>query len=521
MNVLTEIMVQAQRTPDAAAVVQLAEAPAITESVALTYQQLVTQAQNLAWKIEGETLPSSSVGIVMGNSPQWVLADLALMISKRVEVPVPLAFSADQAAHLLQGCALVLIDEMGARKLQEWRTNGLELSATVRSVALETQAAAHPMPDPVACESGADSVIKVIHTSGTTSKPKGVKIRRDGLSALVQALWQRARRDDYQRYLVLVPLSLLIEQVTALYMPLTSGGAVVLPPASLPPLGSPGVIADERLALICSARPTAMTLTPALVEAIAHRAETLGLSEHQRIEQLFGTPRLPLLAAGGAPVEREVLFRLQQLGIDIFQGYGLSENSSVATWNFRGANRLGSVGQALPHVELRLAEDGELCLRSSSLFAGYSNEDPSSCVIDAEGWLHTGDLASIDPDGFVSIIGRKKTMIITANGRNVSPEWLESAYRQVPGVEQVIVFGDRQVFLGGLFIINAHARPAEVRAAIARFAREHLNEIEQIPHPVLIAHSEEVMGRLFTVTGRPRRTELSAFLKDSTVRICA
>ncbi|MFB3302208.1 AMP-binding protein [Pseudomonas sp. AMR01] len=520
MNVLTQILAQAQRTPDAAAVIQLGHDSASIETVALTYQQWVAQAQHLARALAQTTPADSQVGIVMGNSAEWVLADLALMLSDRVEVPVPLAFSVDQALHLLQGCSLVLVDEMGARKLQAWCSDGLALSAQVRQVSLAPVPLSPELPTAAACPS-ADGVIKVIHTSGTTSTPKGVKIRRDGLGALVQALWQRALRDDYQRYLVLVPFSLLIEQVTALYMPLTSGGAVVLPPVSLAPLGSPGAIAEDRLALIRQARPTAMTLTPALVEAIAVRAETSGPSTPERIEQIFGTSRLPLLAAGGGPVELEVLVRLRQLGVEVFQGYGLSENSSVATWNYRGANRLGSVGQALPHVALRLAEDGELLLRSSSLFAGYTNEDPSSCAINADGWLHTGDLATIDRDGFVSIIGRKKTMIITANGRNVSPEWLEATYRQIPDVEQVIVFGDRQAFMGGVFIINAQANPAEVREAIRRFARTHLSEIEQIQHPVLVVHSEAVMSRLFTVTGRPRRDQLPSFLLDSTLRICA
>lgn len=520
MNVLTEILAQARRTPHAAAVVQLDRDSTKPEAVAFTYQQLVAQARQLADVVARATPGSSRVGIVMGNSAEWVLADVALMIGERVEVPVPLAFSVDQARHLLQGCALVLTDEQGAHALQAWCHAGLALAADVRRVSARPGPVSPSTPSSTA-GLAQDGVIKIIHTSGTTSQPKGVQIRRDGLGALVEALWQRAQPEDYQRYLVLVPFSLLIEQVTGLYMPLTSGGVVLLPPVSLAPLGSPGALAEDRLALIRQARPTAMTLTPALVEAIAQRAGTCGPSIAERIEQLFGTPRLPLLAAGGGPVELDVLVRLQHLGIEVFQGYGLSENSSVATWNHRAANRLDTVGQALPHVALRLADDGELLVRSSSLFAGYTNEDPSSCAIDSDGWLHTGDLATIDPQGFVSIIGRKKTMIITANGRNVSPEWLEATYRQLPNVEQVIVFGDREAFMGGVFIIDAQADPAEVRERIRAFARSHLNEIEHIQHPVLVVHSEEVMGRLFTVTGRPRRDQLSLFLQDSTARICA
>jgi long-subunit acyl-CoA synthetase (AMP-forming) len=296
-------------------------------------------------------------------------------------------------------------------------------------------------------------------------------------------------------------------------MPLTSGGALLLPPADMPPLGSPGVVAADRLELIRAARASALTLTPALVEAMAARTRELEAGADP-MQKLFGRPNAPLLAAGGAPVSKAALIALEGCGIPVYQGYGLSENSSVATWNRRGANRIGTAGQPLPHVQVRIADDGELCLRSSSLFAGYSNDDPSSCVVDDGGWLHTGDLARLDSDGFVTITGRKKTLIITANGRNISPEWLESAYRSVPGVLHVIVHGDRQQFLGGIFVVADLSHEQQTRQAIAAYARAHLSEIEQIPAPVLVEHTAQVMEQLFTVTGRPRRDAVATFLSS-------
>ncbi|MBU2719249.1 long-chain fatty acid--CoA ligase, partial [Acidithiobacillus ferridurans] len=228
-----------------------------------------------------------------------------------------------------------------------------------------------PLPMPRAAE--ADGICKVIHTSGTTCRPKGVRIRRHGLDALLDALWACADEHDYRRYLSLVPFSLLIEQVTALYMPFASGGAVLLPPASLPPVGSPGVRAGDRLELIEHARPTALTLTPAMVEAIAEKGRevaTAPVTDTVRsavVHHVFDQDRAPFLAAGGAPLDPAVLYKLADWGIPVYQGYGLSENSSVATWNRRGANRIGTVGQPLPHVEVKLSADGELCLRSTSL----------------------------------------------------------------------------------------------------------------------------------------------------------
>lgn len=513
MNILNEFISQAQHHPHATAIIQLRHKSdgQFEEEVCCTYRVLLDEARQLAAGLRAKADARMQVGIVMGNTPEWVLADIALMLADLIEVPVPLAFSGEQAAFLLQNCHIVLTDAIGAQRLTEWQANGLKLQSTIVPLKMgETPHSATPVSLHPA-EHTQDGVIKIIHTSGTTSQPKGVMIRRHGLDALVGSLWQCALPDDYQRYLNLVPLSLLIEQVTALYMPLTSGGAIVMPPADMPPLGNPGVIAAQRLTIIRAARPSAMTLTPALVEALAECAVSYG-ERPGLLPALFGRETAPLLAAGGAPVTKEVLQVLNAHNIPVYQGYGLSENSSVATWNVRGANRIGTVGKPLSHVDVKIADDGELCLRSSSLFAGYSSEDPSSCVIDDEGWLHTGDLATQDADGFISIIGRKKTLIITANGRNISPEWLESAYRRVPGVHQVIVYGDRQEFLGGLFVVEDLRQAPAIRQAIAAYAREHLNEIEFIPAPLLVPHSAEIMERLFTVTGRPRRNAVNAFL---------
>ncbi|WP_241613265.1 AMP-binding protein [Rosenbergiella epipactidis] len=513
MNILNEFISQAQKNPHAAAIIQLKQINdgQFDEFVCSTYQSLLNEASLLAGSLQSKVEVQTQVGIVMGNSPEWILADIALMLSDMIEVPVPLAFSGEQAAFLLQNCDVVLTDTMGALRLNEWKANGLKLTSEIVSLNIGEIQYDTTSFDLNPLDYKQDGVIKVIHTSGTTSQPKGVMIRRHGLDALIDSLWQCALPEDYLRYLNLVPLSLLIEQVTAVYMPLTSGGAVVMPPIDMPPLGTPGVVAAQRLKVIRAARPSAMTLTPALVEALAEFATSYS-EKTDLLTALFGRETVPLLAAGGAPVTEEVLQVLNTYDIPVYQGYGLSENSSVATWNVRSANRIGTVGKPLSHVEVKITDDGELCLRSSSLFAGYSNEDPSSCAIDDDGWLHTGDLATQDVDGFISIIGRKKTLIITANGRNVSPEWLESAYRTISGVNEVIVYGDRQEFLSGIFVVEDIHQASAIRQAISAYARENLNEIEAIPSPLLIPHSAEIMDRLFTVTGRPRRKAINDFL---------
>lgn len=521
MTLLAEFFALSESTPNAPAVISLDfNNDSINESIALTYGELATQARKLATHLRREYQPGASIGIVMGNSLEWVISDLALFIAGLIEVPVPLAFSAEQASHLLHNCQAALTDTEGEMALADWRKTSRQTLPIGRAISITTAKDEHPLPLALDEFARTDVVCKIIHTSGSTNKPKGVRIRRHGLDALIKALWARANREDYLRYLTLVPFSLLIEQVTALYMPFTAGGAVILPPASLPPLGSVGVTAAQRLELIKQATPSALTLTPALTEAIYAEAQIIA-SEHgenctgEISRRVFGADRIPFMAVGGAPVDAEMLRRLDSWGIPIFQGYGLSENSSVVTWNYRSCNRIGTVGRPLPHVEVKLAPDGELCVRSTSLFAGYSSEDPSSCEIDAEGWLHTGDIATIDADGYVAIVGRHKTLIITSNGRNISPEWLESQYRTIPGIEQAIIYGDKQQFIRGIFLIKKGEDFEEMKLSIQSFSESNLSEIERIVDPQLMTDSDHLRSIFLTVTGRPNRGAVQRFINSN------
>ncbi|MGC9272108.1 AMP-binding protein [Acidiphilium sp.] len=520
MKLLARIVQHVESNPDTPAVIGLDET-GCREMTILTYGDMLNAALHLASRLRLHFEAGTHVGLAMGNSAEWIVADLALLLGDLIEVPVPMAFSAEQAAHLLQHCAIVLTDQPGSAQLATWCAHSDQPLPVEVTFNLGEHDALHAKPLPALAEADADGICKVIHTSGTTSRPKGVRIRRHGLDALLDALWTCADEHDYRRYLSLVPFSLLIEQVTGLYMPFSSGGAVLLPPVSMPPIGSPDVRASDRLDLIKHARPSALTLTPAMVEAIAEKGGEVAavpVTDSVRstvVRHVFGQERSPFLAAGGAPLDPAILHTLADWGIPVYQGYGLSEKSSVATWNRRGANRIGTVGQPLPHVEIKLSEDGELCLRSTSLFAGYSGADPSSCSLDEDGWLHTGDLGAIDADGYVSITGRRKTLIITSNGRNISPEWLESRYRSVSGVAEVVVFGDRYQFLSGIFLCRADMNPHEIGQAIRVFAEMHLSEIERVVDPILVPDSPEARKRLFTVTGRPRRDAVEEFVSSS------
>jgi long-subunit acyl-CoA synthetase (AMP-forming) len=444
----------------------------------------------------------TSVGLVAGNGPEWVAADLALLLEGLVEVPVPLAFSGEQAASLLRDVRVCLADAAGASKLEQW---GLDKSATVIRIAPED--AYEPGEDvgPADVPEGPtdDRIIKVIHTSGTTGAPKGVKIRADGLGALLDSLDTVCPPGIFDRYLSLVPFSLLIEQVTAVYLPIVRGGRMVLLPDSVSLLGTAGSRADDALLWLRAGEPTAAVLPPAVVSALDKAVRGSGADA----DVVFGPGRRPFLMAGGAPVDAIALLRLDAAGLRIHEGYGLSENSSVVSWNTTDHWRPGTVGRPLPHCEVKLSDEGELLVKSTSLFAGYTVEDPTSRPVDEDGWLHTGDRAEIEPDGSIRILGRLKNVIITGHGRNVSPEWVEGRLRTCPGVVDAVLFGEGMEYLIAVLVTSDAdaAADGEVERQARAYAAEYLAETDRPERFVVLPDETRLRERYFTVTGRPRR----------------
>ena len=187
--------------------------------------------------------------------------------------------------------------------------------------------------------------------------------------------------------------------------------------------------------------------------ALQHRlADRLVYSKVK--ERLGGRLRTPI--SGGAPLAQEIAEFFHALDILILEGYGLTECTTAATTNTPERCRFGTVGPALPGFEVRLAEDGELLIRSETVFAGYYKDAEATAeVLDADGWLRTGDIAEIDEDGFVTITDRKKDIIVTAGGKNVAPQNLENDLKASKFVSQALVVGDRRPYLAALITLDA------------------------------------------------------------------
>jgi long-chain acyl-CoA synthetase len=213
---------------------------------------------------------------------------------------------------------------------------------------------------------------------------------------------------------------------------------------------------------------------------------------------------------GAAPIAKEILEFFYACGVPVLEGYGMTETSTVATCNTLEEFRFGSVGKPLPGVEMKIAEDGELLLKGANIFQGYyKNEDATRDTLE-DGWLHTGDLGHIDEDGFLFITGRKKDIIITAGGKNITPANLENGLKQNRWISQAVVIGDRRPYLVALITLDPEEAPAlaqqlglddadlaalsrndAVRAEVQKVIDEvnsHVGPVEQIKRFAILDH---------------------------------
>ncbi|MDP9043672.1 MAG: AMP-binding protein, partial [Pseudomonadota bacterium] len=295
--------------------------------------------------------------------------------------------------------------------------------------------------------------------------------------------------------LSVVPMSLLIEQVLGVFLPLLSGGSLTLMPAGTDEYGARSGNARDYLDLIARAQPNFLYLPPKLLE------EAQVLLRSRSAASLLG-PRKPHIITGGAKIGAAVLTRLDEHGVHVYEAYGLSENSSIVSMNFPGHRRIGSVGTLLDGVEARWVE-GELHVKTPTLCAGYYNADDTACTL-TDGFLHTGDLGEMR-DGYLHITGRKKHVIILSTARNISPEWVESVYKESPLIDDLVVMGEGREEPVAV-VLSAHSGAA-IRADMSRLDHR-LAAYARVRKVLVVADIDAFRNDYYTVTGRPRRQQI-------------
>lgn len=377
-----------------------------------------------------------------------------------------------------------------------------------------------------------DDPYTIVYTSGTTGPPKGCVLTHRNFGYVGRSVRvTRVIREGDRVYL---------------YLPLAHVFARIVQTASLEvgaTLAYYGGKIPELLAELGQVRPHYLPSVPRIFEKLYAAAQSMpDVDVQQRRElakSLFGG-ELRQATSGAAPIAPEILEFFEDAGVPVLEGYGLTETTGVATISTVEDHKHGTVGRALDGVDLRIADDGEIVMRGPNIFHGYYRNDEATADVLIDGWFHTGDIGEIDSDGYLRITGRKKDLIITAGGKNISPANLENDLKQSPLVSQAVVFGDRRPYLVAILTLDpegaqqfaaerglptdlgALAATPELRAALqevvddvnSRYAR-----VEQIKRFAVLDHDfTQDQGHL-TPTMKLKRNVVNAEYADEFARL--
>jgi len=416
------------------------------------------------------------VALALDNGVEAMLWDLAVLFEGLTCLTLPPFFSPAQRKHCLKQsqAALVIAEPTLEGELQ---TAGYEKAGEFWR---RTFSGPNRMPEGTA---------KLTFTSGTTGTPKGVCLSAESILRVARELDQASKPTDPQHHLALLPLAVLLENIGC-YAALYAGATLSLPSQkTLGIQGASSVDVPRLLGCLATRAPESLILVPQLLLMLVSAAEQKAFSPHA----------LRFAAVGGARVSEELLHRAQRIGLPVYEGYGLSECASVVCLNRPEARRLGSVGRPLPHVDIRLADDGEVLIKGSTLL-GYLGAAPHT-----DEWWPSGDLGEFDPEGFLYLKGRKKHQFVTSYGRNVNPEWVEAELTQRRHIAQAFVYGEAMPSNHALLWPHRpDCTDEELTAAVAQ-ANEALPAYAQVHHWSRLDQPFTPANGLLTANGRPRR----------------
>lgn len=461
----------------------------------ITYRDAEIAVSRTAAQLQGWGLVvGDRVAILSESRPEWPIADYASLCLGLIVVPIYPTLPADQVEFILRDSGSRVIFVSTRAQLEKINIIRQRLPALERVVLMD------PAPEISGVErmeplkyaddpnSGwtrelrkrglsidPKSLATIIYTSGTTGVPKGVMLTHHNLAAMIAASEQHGSLPlrPGMVALSLLPLSHVLERASDYYywdngVTIAYAESVAKVPENLREVRPQAMVAVPRLfdkvygkvmgtpglkgALV---RWAARAGGEMLDCEIAHRTPPLGLRIRRRLadmlvfskirHQLGG--RMEIMICGGAPLSPVVARFFLSAGLKLFEGYGLTETSPVLTANRPGDWQLGSVGHPYPGVELRIAEDGEILARGPMLMQGYwNNPEATRAAIDADGWLHTGDVGEVNAEGFLHVTDRIKDLIVTAGGKKVAPQPIEGRTQLSPYVAQAIMVGDRRPF---------------------------------------------------------------------------
>ena len=454
--------------------------------------------------------PGERVAILAGNRVEWHLADMGALANGNVTVPIYPTSSAEQVAYILNHCGARLCfvedDELLAKVLEVRGTlpkldrvvvfdDGKRLDDPFLAGFAELRAvgAARLQRDPGLVAERAAGVLPeqaatFVYTSGTTGPPKAAVLTHGNIMWTIRSAAAMVGLASGERFLSFLPLSHVAERGMSEFAPIAIGGETWF-------ARSLATVAED----LRDCRPTVFFAVPRVWEklqmAVLDKMEgepwlsrllfrrytdmgrrleldmqkgaragrweilphaLLDTSVGRRIRQEIGLDRAHVLITAAAPINPDLVRWLHAIGLPVIELYGQTEVCGPTTCNPPEDNRVGTVGRALPGVRVRIAEDGEILVQGGNVCAGYFNDPKSTSeLLDTEGWMHSGDLGSLDADGYLRLTGRKKDLIITAAGQNIAPQDIEMELKSHPLVSEAVVVGEGRRYLTALLIVDA------------------------------------------------------------------
>ncbi len=470
------------------------------------------------------------VAILANTRPEWTYFDYAALSAGATVVPIYQTNSPEECEYVLENsdaCAVVVEDDEQLEKIRAIRDSLPKLKHVLRmtgssddAISMEDLAAAGATRSESEWEKRyssvtGDDICTFIYTSGTTGPPKGCVISHSNYRAMLDMVNQTSVIED--------------DDMTYLYLPLAHSFALLIQFGSFD-LGATIAYwqrdAQKIVSDLAEVRPTYFPSVPRIFEKIhttivsgaqksgavkkaifdwaisvgakMRAAERSGsepgfllrkqyeFADKQvlsKVRGIFGG-RVRVAVSGAAPINPDILRFFDAAGVLVLEGWGMTETSTAATISSPEDFRIGTIGKPFPGCEVRVADDGELLVKGPNVFQGYYKNEEATRETIVDGWLHTGDLGEVDPDGFIKITGRKKDIIITAGGKNITPANLEAEIKQEPLVSQCVVLGDRRPYLVALVTLD----PEEA----AKYAQE--NELPE--DPVALADNPDVKAKI-------------------------
>lgn len=458
------------------------------QGVSLTYKDLVKKVHLMAEYLR--SLNCSRIGLYGDNSIEWVVADLAALEAGVTLVPVPMFFSDEQILHSIEQAQLDVVINIDDNRLLDL----LSFSSIDQYLGYQVVNLKFDKGVPLA------DVRKITYTSGSTGRPKGACLNEQAMIDVASSLAKIVPANEGDKHLCLLPLSTLLENVAGVYVSLLNGLTVIIPPQEHVGLsGSSNLDINKMYLSLHSQSANTAIMTPQLLQMLVFHMEKNQLS----------LPELKFLAVGGSNLSMKTLEQAKALKLPVYEGYGLSEACSVVCCNEPNNFKEGSIGKPLAHATVKIAEDGEILI-SGSTFNGYLNMDEG---LNDDGFWPTGDLGSIDEEGFVFIEGRKKNLIISSFGRNIAPEWVEAELTTQSSILQAAVFGDGESFISAVVFSLDQAKSLNHLAEV----NKTLPDYAQVKKIIFSEAPFSKDNQLLTENGRIKRFNIEKFFaKDLT-----